>query len=210
MGLERGTCSRISFRISGSFVKTRVVKTDSKAPEEIDTSQPLLSELVRAAKAGSREAYSDIIRQMDRTARAVAFARTGDLEAAVEILQEAWMKAYTLLDRLREPERFPAWFAAIVTNLATDRARRRRTEEAARGRLEQEWKPGSATPDRPESLLQLVQELEPGPRALIVLRFMGDLSYREIADLLGIPINRVKWGIQSSFQELRRRFGERP
>ena len=147
---------------------------------------------------------------MEPIGRAIAFSRTGDIDAGIDLLQEAWLKAFEKLPGLRDPERFLPWFATLVSNLASDRSRRKRTEDAARERLWQQSASRTTEPAGEETLLQLVQVLDTEPRALIVLRFMGNLSYKEIAELLDTPVNRVKWTIQQAFQELRDRLRERP
>ena len=196
--------------MTGSSVSTNRMGLLLTMVKKSDSKPVALLPYIRAAQDGSQEAFSEIIRRVEPIGRAIAFSRTGDIDASVDLLQEAWLKAFEKLPGLRDPERFLPWFATLVSNLASDRARRRRTENAAQERLWQNSASRAAEPAGEETLLQLIQDLDTEPRALIVLRFMGNLSYKEIAELLDTPVNSVKWGIQQAFQELRDRLGERP
>ena len=100
-----------------------------------DSDPVALLPYIRAAQGGSQEAFSEIIRRVEPIGRAIAFSRTGDIDAGIDLLQEAWLKAFEKLPGLRDPERFLPWFATLVSNLASDRSRRKRTEDAARERL---------------------------------------------------------------------------
>lgn len=170
----------------------------------------LTDDLVREMRGGSADAAGLLFHRYQRAAMAIAFSKTRDLDAAAEVVQDAWISALKQIGRLEDPRRFAAWFGTIVANLARDRARRRLTEHAARERLHREA-PAAAEPrERDQRLLHSVQGLDEEGRALILLRFMGELSYSEIADTLGLPLNRVKWGIQSAFERLRRELRDVP
>src|SRR5436309_747359 len=78
--------------------------------------EPWDEDIVRRAKAGSHEAFAELIRRFERPALAIAFAVLADGEAAGDAVQDAFLRAWQKLDELRQPERFGAWLAGIVRN----------------------------------------------------------------------------------------------
>jgi len=172
-------------------------------PRPANLQDQMLLDLVRAAQEGSSQAYSRLVRHFHRAASAIAFAKAGDRETAEDVLQEAWLSAYQKIETLKSPDRFWPWFAIIVSNLSRDRSRRRRTEQAALTKVRTSSEVTSQLSDTNELILRVVSSLTEEGRRLIILRFMGRFSYAEIADMLGLSLNHVKWGIQVAFQTIR-------
>ncbi len=121
----------------------------------------------------------------------------GDREVAKEAAQEAMMKAYAARDRYDPQQPFYPWMYRIVKNTCLDiLARRRRRPQAA---LQVESLPSSA-PSPLEGARQLeaharlwsaLETLSEAHREVINLRHFQDLSYAEIATILGVPEGTV-------------------
>ena len=73
-----------------------------------------LTDIVRAAKAGDKDAFNAIVHRFQDMAYGRAFAWLGDHGRAEDAAQEAFVDAYLHLDQLREPAAFPGWFGRIV------------------------------------------------------------------------------------------------
>jgi RNA polymerase sigma factor (sigma-70 family) len=78
-------------------------------------------ELVRRARSGERPAFALLMARYRPAALRLAFFLTRSEEAAREAVQEASLRAYLSLDRLREPERFGEWLRGIVRNICRER-----------------------------------------------------------------------------------------
>ena len=88
--------------------------------------QPLPdAELVRHVLAGRREDFGTLVRRYLPALQALAYSKTGNQADAEEVTQEALLKGFKYLDRLKEPARFGAWMAAIVRNVAFTFLRKR-------------------------------------------------------------------------------------
>lgn len=99
----------------------------------VSWSEALLAETARevtAAKGGDREAFGRVYRAWRAWVLRFAYARIGDLDHAEDITQEAFLRAYQRLDRLRDPTRFPGYIAAIARNLAETLRQRLERQEA--------------------------------------------------------------------------------
>src|SRR5439155_4794360 len=81
--------------------------------------------LVLAAKSGDRAAFGRLAVQYQRQCAEVALRLLGNTHDAMELVQDALVKAYRNLDQLQQSERFGPWLMRIVTNLALNYRRSR-------------------------------------------------------------------------------------
>jgi RNA polymerase sigma-70 factor (ECF subfamily) len=95
-------------------------------------SEPADAELVARALAGDREGFAALYDRYAPRVRARCWARTGDVETARDLAQEAFLRAYGRLGGLRRPERFAAWLLAIAERVCWEWRRWRRRHPAAR------------------------------------------------------------------------------
>src|SRR3954463_15423220 len=88
-----------------------------------------LADLLARARTGEREAFTELVERHHAELVRIAFAITGDLDAARDSAQLAWIKAWQRLPTIREAGRLRAWLIAIAANEARQhlRARRRRS-----------------------------------------------------------------------------------
>src|ERR687887_1084965 len=84
-------------------------------------------EQYRAAIHGDREAFEMIIRTHSRTLFAIAYGILQNREETEDVVQDSLIKAWKTRWRVRDPEKFPAWLAAIARHRAHDTFRKRRT-----------------------------------------------------------------------------------
>jgi len=148
--------------------------------------------LVRAARRGSDEAVAELFhRHWDGAYRAAVLV-TGDRAAAEDIAQEAFLAALRALPSfdLRRPLR--PWLHRIVVNRAIDwsRSRALRREVGAEV-LAEAAAPGHPTPGFGDDVMAALQGLGPEQRAVVVLRYVLDLTPGEIGKLLGLPRGTV-------------------
>src|SRR5690349_11385257 len=83
--------------------------------------------LVRACLDGNRAAFDDLIRRYQRQAVAVSYRLLGNSSDALEVTQDAFLKAFTSLATLQKPEAFGGWLMRIVSNLSLNYRRSRKT-----------------------------------------------------------------------------------
>jgi RNA polymerase sigma-70 factor, ECF subfamily len=143
-------------------------------------------ELVRLARTGDAAAFRLLVERH----RAVALARAVRLGAgpgdADDIVQEAFLQAFTALDRLRDPGRFGAWLAGIVVNV--HRAAARRPPVMLVGEWPEDLHPASAQGvpsaedlDRAEAVRAAVAGLPAGQRRAVELYYYADVPAAQIA-----------------------------
>jgi len=167
------------------------------------------------AAAGDAAAFDTLIRP--RLPRLVRMARAimRDEPAALDVVQEACIRAWRELPRLRDRGAFDAWLGQIVVNGCRSALRGRR-RAAVREIVVDEW--GQAPADAgsgvsqgladqvvaAEAIRRAFVRLRPDDRALLVLHHVEDRPVDEIARSMGIPEGTVKWRLSRARSALER------
>ena len=169
--------------------------------------EPLSDEkLVELALDGDEDAYGTLVRRYQRRLTAFLGQLVGDIELARELSQEAFIRAWSALERFNPRYRFSTWLFRIAHNLGIDQLRRRRLQtvslyrtDADGGEIEVvvtdlDKDPLGHLENRAlaEELHQIIDDLRPEYRELILLRHFGGLSYQEIAEFKNMPLGTVK------------------
>ena len=130
-----------------------------------------------------------------------------DAIEAEDATQDALEKAWQAWPKLREPERFAAWFDRIVTNVCHDRLRARPKVKAMELDDEIAALPHARDPFRDalarDEVGRLVRKLPVDQQIVVGLRFWRDLSLEEIAERLQLPLGMVKSRLHYAMRTLR-------
>lgn len=162
--------------------------------------------LVKAAQAGGMEAFEELVARHRDKMYARAFSIVRNEEEALDVSQDAWIKAWQRLGQFEGDSTFTTWLTRIVINLCLDRLRRTgrfRTEPLP----EQQDEPGAwerlLPPVWPEPTARLERnelraridealgKLSDAHRTVLVLHEFEDMGYKEIARTVGISIGTV-------------------
>jgi RNA polymerase sigma factor (sigma-70 family) len=161
-------------------------------------------ELVEAAVAGDPEAFAVLVSRHRRRVEAVV-ARMLPADEAEEVVQEALLRAYLGLSRLRSADRFAGWLCGIAVNLAKMRLRR---VVAQRRALALAGSAAAVEPDHDRELLEIVRNavalLPAGQRDVVLMHYVDELSCEEIAHLLGTTAGAVRVRLHRARASLRR------
>ena len=165
------------------------------------------TELVVRALAGREDGFEELVRRYQRPIVAYVYRMVGDYDAALDLAQEVFIKVYNSLGRYRPEYKFSTWIYRIAHNAAIDHLRRQgasRTEDMevmgeGGATFEKPLASKAPTPEqetergeRRAEIEEVVAQLSPAYRELIVLRHSHDLSYDEIAEVTGLPLGTVK------------------
>jgi len=157
--------------------------------------------LVAAAQEGDRAAFGRLFEKYRGPAYQIAYRFLGRREDALDVVQDAFSKAFRAMRTFRGGAGFKTWFYRVVTNRALDVRRSRGVRQA--GSLDAaaaepadpraDSGPSQKIEDaelkaRLEAALEAIAETN---RTAFVLFAVGDLSYREIAEVLNISVGTV-------------------
>ena len=177
--------------------------------------------LVQAAKSGDVSAFEELVRRYDRNVFRIAQHITQNREDAEDVVQDAFLKAYSNLAQFQGQSKFYTWLVRIAVNEALMKLRRRRpertvsldeevkTEEDSVPREVADWSPNPeqqySQAELREILSKTIQGLPPGFRTVFVLRDVEGLSTEETADALDLSIPAVKSRLLRARLQLRER-----
>jgi RNA polymerase sigma-70 factor (ECF subfamily) len=167
--------------------------------------------LVRAVQAGSEEALEALFRTHWPRAHRAAYLIVHDAVEAEDIAQEAFLSALRSLDRFDRRRPFGPWLHRIVVNRAIDhtRARAARREVLGDSGPEPAAPGGQGAPQRvAPALLTALGTLGPEHRAVVVLRYLLDMTPGEIASLLELPRGTVNSRLRRALDALEGLIGD--
>lgn len=156
----------------------------------------------RAGSGPPSELAAFYAEQFDRV-RGSLVLFTGSRDVGEELAQEAFVRACQHWEKVRLADSPGAWVQRVGINLAISRGRKLQTERRPHRRVRSdhvEAPMAGAGSELREALLGL----DADERAVVVLRFYGDLSVAQVADVLGIPEGTVKTRTRNGLAALRR------
>ena len=159
-------------------------------------------ELVAAARRGDRDAFRTLFERYHRRAYALAFGVVRHQDDALDIVQDAFIKAHKYLDKFEGNSSFYTWLYRIVMNLAIDHLRKHRRVKPVE--LDEQHfdeaagddsllpkilggNPGRALMDKQirARIDQALGELSDNHRAVLIMRELEGMSYEEMAQAMG-------------------------
>ncbi len=170
-------------------------------------------ELGGQALKGDHEAVGTRVGRYHRRIVGLTAHMIGDFHQAEDVAQEAFVRAFRSLDRLRDPAKFSRWIGRIASHVALDHLRRRKARPQERALPDGDFLSG--LPDRlapPESaeMLEAVRNaalaLPEESRTVLAMR-QGGMSYAEIAKSLQVNESQVKGRLHRARTALREALG---
>ncbi len=171
---------------------------EARTPATPRDADPEEAQLLVRAQRGNLFAFEELVRRYQRRVYGVALRIVRRHDVADDVAQEAFVRAHRNLVSFDTARPFGPWIARIAANLALNHLRSpvAREQELPEGHAER----ASERPDPLREVLddearrvleRALEDLPAEQRAVFVLRVMEDLSYREIADALGIAQGTV-------------------
>src|SRR5688572_27378656 len=187
--------------------------------EKADAVSPSDGQLVSACVAGDRKAFDDLIGRYQRQAVAVSYRLLGNSHDAMEVTQDAFVKAFSSLATLQKPEAFGGWLMRIVSNLSLNYRRSRKTRQqlplddllgptdagqqaAAATGGGSDWMTQSGDPvhlleseEMGRKLKQALEQLPEKQRLAIVMFTIEEMPQKQVAEALNCSVEAVKWHV---------------
>jgi len=157
--------------------------------------------LVERAQAGDRGAFEGLVERWLVPSLRTAYAIIGDEADARDATQDAFLQAWRELRRLRDPDRFDAWFTRILVNRCRTlrhRGRRATVREIHLSILPETGEPAAADPPGDDGAVSLdafehaFRRLSMPDRSILVLHHLQHRPLTDIAAGLGIPVGTAK------------------
>lgn len=157
------------------------------------------AELIRAAQAGDRQALIQLLKKVETPLYRTAFYMLKNEHDALDATQEALIKIYKNIHTFELKAKFLTWSQRIITNVCIDKCRQYKENVSVE---EHEHVLNQFSSNDVEEIVekkflasdlhQAIEQLQDKYRAVIIMRYIQDLSYKEIAEVLDLPLNTVK------------------
>jgi RNA polymerase sigma-70 factor (ECF subfamily) len=189
---------------------------------------PSDGDLVRQVIAGKNRAFDQLIERYQRQAVAVSYRLLGNTHDALEVTQDAFLKAFSSIATLQKPDAFGGWLMRIVSNLSLNFRRGRKTKSKSQLPLDDllgsteggaadagigggsEWMSKSGDPVRKLESQELGTKLQealnqlPEKQRLAILMFtIEEMPQKDVAEALDCSVEAVKWHVFQGRKKLR-------
>lgn len=173
--------------------------------------------LVSQTQDGNRDAFSVLVVRYQTRVLNLIFRRLGDREAALDVAQEVFLRAYRGLPKFQGEASFFTWLYRIALNESST-AKKQRERRPIPDDVDGERVPDPQEGADPGAGLARREDSELIRRALadmadefaqpLILRDLEGMSYQEVADLLQVPLGSVKSRIHRARQTLKNRLAQ--
>ncbi|MBA2345701.1 MAG: sigma-70 family RNA polymerase sigma factor [Rubrobacter sp.] len=154
------------------------------------------NDLVARTLDGDVRSYEELVRRYERLVGRVLYSYARREISVEDLVQETFLRAYDRLETFNPDYRFKTWLLAIANNLGVDTLRRRRETVEFNPEIHASTSGGpeaeAVEADRSRSIQEAVGKLPEIYGVPLVLRYSEEMSYAEIAEVLGVTIPAVK------------------
>lgn len=162
--------------------------------------------LALRCQSGDPEAFADLIAVMEKPLLYYATSLTGKQDAALDVLQDVWLKVVRGIRRLKDPGSLKPWLYAITHGVAVDRIRRDyRRDKAEQAQVDDALNIDEQSFDEEDAtaIRDALSRLGVKHREVLVLNFLKDLSILEIANVVGCSEGTVKSRIHYAKRQMK-------
>ncbi len=170
-------------------------------------------ELVRRALAGENRAYEELVRRWAAHILAICHSRMGRRDNAEDMAQETLLRGFRHLSTLAEPEKFGAWLSGIAVRTCLDWLKAKERTQVSfstlshdgnlDGVLERQLEPTESV--ETDGLLAEIELLPQPYREALLLYYYEDVTYQELAVMLGVSAATINARLTKARKLLRER-----
>ena len=151
-------------------------------------------EIVSRVLAGDKKCFEILVNRYKKPLLKVIFRIIGDYDASLDILQETFLRAWKYLKSYRSEQKFSSWLFKIATNLSRDYHKSYKKDREKEKKLGNKadtcrWED---VKDNKIYVTHILKGLKEPYRTAIVLRFIKDFKYDEIAHIMEVTTEQVK------------------
>lgn len=171
-------------------------------------------QIIKQILAGDKKAYTQIINEYKNPLYATILRMTRNPQTAQDFVQEAFIKIYEQLPKYDGKGSFKSWLYRVAINFCIDEFRKK-SYQMKQAELQDDQLVNESHPEviflkkeqsrQLEKLIATLPELE---RMILLLRYVNELSYTEIADLLHIPLSDVRNKLHRAKKKMRNQVQE--
>ena len=173
-------------------------------------------QLIYKVLSGSDEAFTALVHKHQKSVHALAWRRVGDFHFAEEITQDAFLRAYKHLPKLKDPKQFSGWLYVITNQLCNTWLRKNKPEvksleDVTMAEMEKTFyeqyvstqQEEAAHSHHQELVKKLLEKLPESERTVMTLYYLGEMTAKEISKFLGVSVNTITSRLQRARKRLK-------
>lgn len=167
-----------------------------------------VNRLVKKAQKGDDKAFLKLFQKYEEDIYRMAYLYVKNESDALDVVQEVAYSSFKKIDTLKNPEYFKTWLIKIAITSSIDLVKK--NKKVVQLKPEHEEFLGSEDEDVSLSitLQELLDELNEAEKSIVILRFYEGYSFKEIAELLNIPLGTGKSVLYRALNKLRKKIKE--
>lgn len=161
---------------------------------------------IRKIRQGDKNGLKEIYEAYISYIYMIVLGVVGSKENAEDVTSEFFIKIWTVADTYQSNGAHKAWLATIARNMALDFVRKNKREIPT-----EEFAEDVSTDETPEeevvgdmTVQDALATLNEAERQIVDMKVLGEMSFREISERLGIPMGTITWRYQNAIKKLRR------
>lgn len=180
--------------------------------------EAIVNKRIKQVKKGDQNAFGEIVEIYKNKVFQLCYRMLGNRQEAEDAAQEAFIRAFINIHTFKQELKFSTWLFRIATNLCIDRIRKKKPDyyldaevQGTEG-LTMYSQVASSDPlpeaeleslELQETIQKEILKLPEKYRAVIVLKYIEELSLNEISEILDLPLGTVKTRIHRGREALR-------
>jgi RNA polymerase sigma-70 factor (ECF subfamily) len=166
-----------------------------------------LFNLIKKAQNGNDNAFLTLFQQYEHEVYRIAFVYLKNQSDALDVVQETAYRSFKSIKSLKEPKYFKTWLIRIAISYSIDLLRKQKNVIQLKPGFErfisEEF---NENIDLELTVRDLLERLNEEEKSVIILRFYEDLTIKEVAEIIGIPLGTAKTVLYRALNKLRKDF----
>ncbi len=169
--------------------------------------------LMADVRTGNSTAMKVLVDRYKKKAYYIALGLVGDRDEASDLCQEAFIRIYNARRNYDQSRPFFSWFYTILSNLARNHLKKRMVRNEYTRKTQDAYDPKLQSPRTADAIIEsneaktavwnAIEKLSYDHREVIILRHFEDMSYENIAKLVGVPVGSVMSRLYYARKKLR-------
>lgn len=161
-------------------------------------------DLISKAQKGNDQAFLALFQKYEQDLYRMAFVYVKNSNDALDVVQETAYRAFKTVNHVTEPKYFKTWLIKIVINCSIDLLRKKKKVALLKPAIaESITDEVNENIDLEMTIRDLIESLDENEKSVIMLRFYEDLTIKEIAKILDVPLGTTKTILYRALNKLR-------
>ncbi|GGD18546.1 sigma-70 family RNA polymerase sigma factor [Pontibacillus salipaludis] len=163
---------------------------------------------MKKAQKGNEKAFVELFSQYQEDIYRISYTYVKNQNDALDVVQEVAYRSFKKMDTLKHPEYFKTWLIKMAITCSIDLIRKNKKVIT----IDTNYENYIGTEDQDTALSitlhELLDKLNEEEKSIIILKFYQGYTFKEIADILEIPLGTAKSNMYRALQKLRNDLGE--